>query len=135
MAVEDDAEHVVDLALLVVGGRPTVGHRRHVGGVERDAELDREPVQRVAVQQLVLDAEPRLLGEVVDPVDAHEVLIALGPERFEHLADHLGHDVDRALVAEELGAEHGLGVRFAQLLGQQLCAGCVRHPGHLRPGR
>ena len=47
VAGEDHAEHVVDLALLVVGRRPVGRDRRDLGRVERHAQLHRHAVDRV----------------------------------------------------------------------------------------
>jgi hypothetical protein len=127
MAVEDHAEHVVDLALLVVGGRPRRGHGRHVGRVDRDAGANRDAVDVRHVEQLVVDAEPRLLGEVVDAVQGGEEAVALLAQLLERGRDGLGRDEHRRLVAEEDRVEHALLVASAQLLRDQLEAGRVRH--------
>ena len=106
MTVEDDAEHVVDLALLVVCGRPLGRDAREVRRVDRHAGTDRDAVHLVHVEQLVVDAEARLFGEVVDAVDRREEGIALAlqePQRGRH---RRGCDDQRRLLAEEDGVEH-----------------------------
>ena len=130
VAVEDHAEHVVDLALLVVRGRPVGGDRGDGGGVGRDAQLHRHAVDGPHVEQLVVHAEARLLGVVVDPVDAHERAEALGLQLLEDPADLARRDDDLALAVSVRGVEHGVGVGVPQLPGEQLKTGCVRH---LRP--
>ena len=79
MAVELDPEHVEHLALGEVGPRPQLDHRLHPGGVDRHADLDAHPVDLGHVEQLVEDAEPRLLGQVVDAVEAGQERVALAP--------------------------------------------------------
>src|SRR3954453_10762820 len=73
VAVEDDAEHVVDLALLVVGGGEEVDDRGDAL-VDAQARLQVQPVGALHREQLVVDAEARLVGQVVVRVDAHEPL-------------------------------------------------------------
>ena len=97
VAVEDHAEHVVDLALLVVGGRPrrrvTRRHVRRVGAARASLTVMRSTV--VHVQQLVVHAEARLLGEVVDAVHGGEEAEALAAQVLEHGAAR-SPGVDRA---------------------------------------
>ena len=83
VAVEDHAEHVVDLALLVVGRRPGRRHARHVRVGQRHARAHGDAVDLVHVEQLVVDAEARLLREVVDAVDRGEEAVALGAQVLE----------------------------------------------------
>src|SRR5918992_1773845 len=84
VAVEHDAEHVVDLALLVVGGGEQVDDRGEPRVVRPDPGLDVQAVRALHGEQLVVHAEARLLGEVVAAVEAHQrgprlvVLVAQG---------------------------------------------------------
>src|SRR5918992_3223171 len=70
VAVEDDAEHIVDLALLEVGGREQVDHRRQAWVVDPESGLHVQPVLALHGQELVVHAQARLLGEVVAAVQA-----------------------------------------------------------------
>ena len=101
VAVEDHAEHVVDLALLVVRGRPLGRHARHVRVVERHARAHGDAVDLVHVEQLVVHAEARLLGEVVDAVDRGEEAEALAAQVLERRGHGGRRDEQRGLVAEE----------------------------------
>src|SRR2546423_3256595 len=74
VAVEDDAEHVVPLALLEVGAREEVDHRRHARLVDAHARLHAEPLDALHAQELVVDGEPRLVGEVGAPGHAAQAL-------------------------------------------------------------
>src|SRR5215210_2403556 len=74
VAVEDHAEHVVHLALLEVGRRVEVDDGRHMRVVHTNARAHVEAVRALHREQLVVDAEARLLGEVVAPVQAHQPL-------------------------------------------------------------
>jgi hypothetical protein len=135
VVVEDHPEHVVDLALLVVRCRPGLGDTRHVRCVEGHADLDRHAVDLVHVEELVVHAEPRLLGEVVDAVDGGQEVEALTAQVLERPADRGRGDRQRGLVAEVDGVEHGLRVALAQFLGDQLQARRVRHPEPRSPAR
>src|SRR5215210_601133 len=57
VAVEDHAEHVVDLALLVVGRRPLRRDAGNMRVVERHARAHADAVHRGHVEQLVVHAE------------------------------------------------------------------------------
>src|SRR3954454_4925709 len=70
VAVEDDAEHVVDLALLVVGGGEEVDHRRQARLVAAQARPHVEAVAALHRDQLVVDAEAGLGRQIVDAVQA-----------------------------------------------------------------
>src|SRR5918999_2140145 len=72
VALEDHAEHVVDLALLVVGGGEQVHDRGQPRVLGAEAGLHVEAVGALHREQLVVHAEARLLGEVVAAVDAHQ---------------------------------------------------------------
>ena len=85
MAAEAHAEHVVDLALLELGGREQLD-----AGVDlRQLRLARVGEQRLHVQaldalhveQLVVDAEARLGRQVVGAVQAGEEAVAPGRAR------------------------------------------------------
>ena len=71
MALEDHAEHVEDLALgeFRAGNRPTTESpgRRPAG-----PRLDGDPVDLPHVEQLVEDAQPRLVRVVIAAVQARE---------------------------------------------------------------
>ena len=129
VAVEDDAEHVEDLALLVVGRRPLGRHARDVRRVERHARAHGDAIDLVHVEQLVVHAEARLLREVVDAVDGGEEGVALALEVLQRRRHGGGGDQQRGVVAEEDGAEHGVLVGVAQLLRDQLQSGGVGHQG------
>src|ERR671911_411383 len=81
------------------------------------------------VEQLVVDAEARLLGEVVDAVDGGEEGEALALEVLEGRRHGRGRDEHGRVVPEEHGVEHRVGVGLAQLLRDQLQA---RRVGHYR---
>src|SRR5436190_23849788 len=103
VAVEDHAEHVVDLALLEVGAGEEVHHRGHGRLVEAQAGLHAEAVRPLHAQELVVDREPRLVREVVAPVEAHEQwegLLRLLAEVAEHVVHGGWHDLQRRLLAE-----------------------------------
>ena len=138
MAGEDDAEHVVDLALLEVGGGPVLDDGGDLRGVRGDAQLHRDAVHRAHVDELVVHPEPRLLGVVVEAVDAGQEAEALGAQEGEGRADRGGLHVQRGLPAEVLRArDHRLvAVGLGELLGQELQPGGVRHRRCPRsPGR
>ena len=128
VAVEDHAEHVVDLALLVVGGRPLGRHARHVRVVDRHARLDRDAVDRRscrAARSGRRGAAPRGSSRrrarrrgSGSPCRAGA---RASPARTRRVTSSDG------LVAEEDGVEDAVRVALAQLLGDQLEAGRVRH--------
>ena len=67
VAVEDDAEHVVGLPLLPVGGRVDAGDARHVRVLDGHRDLQPDPAPVRHRRQLVDDVQPPLVGaEVVD---------------------------------------------------------------------
>ena len=74
---KSDAEHVVDLALLVVGGGPALAvlavgcDRVKIGRLGRDAHDHGHTVDLAHVEQLVVHAKTRLVRVVVDAVHAH----------------------------------------------------------------
>jgi hypothetical protein len=127
VAIEDDAEHVVELPLLVVGGRPVGGDRLDVRRLGVHAQLHRHAVHGAHVEQLVLHSEARLLGVVIHSVyrrEEAEPALAQPPERRTHGG---GVDDQRRAVAEVDRVEDALRVLVAELLGEQLQPGCVRH--------
>ena len=71
VAVEDDAEHLVRLALVPVGGGPEVADRRDVRVVVRAAHLHR---QRVPVREGVQVVDGLQLRQVVDAGLAAQVV-------------------------------------------------------------
>ena len=80
------------------------------------------------VEQLVVDAEARLLGVVVDAVDASQEAGSPCARRRSSVARHgAGATAQRRLVAEVARVEDGVRVGLAQVLSDQLEAGRVRH--------
>jgi hypothetical protein len=140
VAVEDDAEHVVGLALVERGAREEVDDRRDGGLVDAHTHLDVQAVDALAAQQLVVDAQPRLLRVVVAAVEAgQEVVGLLGVlhQVADHVADGRRLDLERGLVAEKVGADDCVVTELvADLRGNQLETGCVRHsaPRFRTPG-
>ena len=134
MAAEDDPEEVVDLALLELGGGEEVHDRVDLGqgagaGI-LDLRLHPEPFDPRHVEQLVVDGEAGLGGEVVDAVDAgEEAELVTGRvlEVGEHLAHPLGVDEQRRLPVLVRGAGHGAVVARVDLLREQLQSGGVDH--------
>ena len=130
MAVEDHAEHVEDLALLVVRRRPLGRHARHVRRASSGTRVRTEMRSTsMHVEQLVVHAEARLLGEVVDAVDGGEERVALALEVLQRRRHGGGSDQQRGVLPEEDGAEDGVRVGVAQLLRDQLQSGGVGHQG------
>jgi hypothetical protein len=127
MPVEDDPEHVVDLALLVVGRREQVRDAGHVGLVGGNPQLEADAVDGPHVEHLVVHAEARLLREVVDTVQRGEEGVALADDVFDRVADVGRLDHDGGLSAVVDGVEDRLRPQVAQLAGEQLEAGGVRH--------
>src|SRR4051812_8516549 len=100
--VEADAEHVEDLALLVVGGREEVNDRRHHRVVRAHARAHAKAFDAVHREQLVVHAQARLVGQVVDPVHRHQPLVRLVgvlAQVDEHVAHARRRDLERRLVA------------------------------------
>src|SRR5947207_11244506 len=64
VAIEDDAEHVVSLALVPVGGAPQIGDAGDVRIVARTKNFDGKFVLEIEAPQIVDDGE-FLLGDVV----------------------------------------------------------------------
>src|SRR5918996_3693991 len=130
MALEDHAEHVVDLALLEVGGGEQVDDRPEPRVVGAEPRLDVEPVGPLHRQELVVHAEPRLIGQVVAAVHAHERgpgLVVLVAQVGEHVPDSGWRDLERGLAAEEHGARDALVAELvADALGDQFEPGRVR---------
>src|SRR5215218_1581678 len=137
MAVEQHPEHVEDLALLMVRGREEVDHARHDRVLDRHARLDAEPLEPRAREQLVVDAEPRLLGQVVDAVQAREELVGLlvlVAQVRQHLAHARGSDLEHRLLVLVGRPDHRvLGDRRAYALRDQLQSGRVRQLGSEPP--
>src|SRR6516165_864238 len=131
MAAEDHAEHVVDLALLVVGGGPAGvlrrawGDRRDHRLARRHAQLHRDAIDLLHVQQLIQDAQARLLWVVVHAVHARQERVALGAQVREHGPDARRVDDERRALTEVGGVEDGV----AELLANQLQPGGIRHRG------
>src|SRR5436305_1876067 len=70
VTVELHPEHVVDLPLGKIGAREQLDHRvdpRVFGG---HARLDGNPLHPIHIQQLVQDAQPRLVRVAIDAVQA-----------------------------------------------------------------
>src|SRR5215212_689917 len=135
VAVEAHAEEVEDLLLLEVGGREEVAHRRHavpLGRLDGETRADAEPLAPLGREQLVVDGEPRLGGEVVGAVEARqhvEALVGLVAHEGEHAVYVLGADVERRLVPEEDRVPYrSLADRRAQPPGHELEARGVDHP-------
>src|ERR671914_92049 len=68
VAVEDHAEHVVDLALLEVGRGEEVDDGGQARFVDAEPGLDVQPVGALHREQLVVDPQARLVGQVVAAV-------------------------------------------------------------------
>src|SRR4051794_31939156 len=138
VALEDDAEHVVDLALLKVGRRVEVDNGRH-GLAVADAQLDVQPVEALHREQLVVDAEARLLRVVVVAVHAHDTLeevVRSVAQVVQDVADRRRRDLEGGVALDEVGAHDRL---VSELLPHSLCdqleAGRVRQlPRCPRPG-
>ena len=88
MAVEDDAEHVVRLPLLPVGGRVDAGHARQVRVLRGDRGLQPDPPPVRHRGQVVDDVQPALVGaEVVHTghrgaqLEAQRLVVAHRPGR------------------------------------------------------
>ena len=127
MPVEHDAEHVVDLALLVVGAGPDVDDGVDVGAFGVHAHLDGDPVDLLHVEQLVEHPQPRLVGVVVDAVKARQERVAAPAEVLEHGLDGGRAGEDRRALAEIDGVENRVRFGLPEILGDQLQAGGVRH--------
>src|SRR4051812_32866277 len=87
--VEDDPEHVVDLALLKVGRGEEVDDRRDRLAVAY-AHLHVQAVEALHRQKLVVDPEARLFRKVVVGVNAHhafEVVVRTGAQVRQHVTD------------------------------------------------
>ena len=83
-----------------------------------------------------MDAEARLGGQVVDPVDAGEEAVLLArrvAQPAQHREDLLGVDDQARLAVLVVGAEDAARVGVAQLAGDQLEAGRVRHQAEASP--
>src|SRR5215212_9111434 len=80
VALEAHAEEVEDLLLLEVRRREEVAHARHAGGLGLLDGQPRAHAQALAAlgrEELVVDGEARLVGEVVAPVQACQHVEAL----------------------------------------------------------
>src|SRR5918992_4019721 len=124
VALEHDAEHVVDLALLVLGRGEQVDDRGQARIVRSEPGLHVQAVGPLHREQLVVHAEARLLGEVVAPVHAHQRRPGLGvhvAQVGERVADGGRGHLERGLAAEEDGVPDGLVAELvADALGDQL---------------
>src|SRR5436190_15083398 len=127
--LEGDAEHVVDLALLEVGGRVEVDDRRHRLPVAH-AQLHVQAVEALHRQQLVVNAETRLLRPIVVPVhalDALEEVRSVVAEEREDVADRRRRDLERRVPVYVMGTDDRLVAELCtHLLSDQLEAGRVR---------
>src|ERR1700709_254089 len=118
MAAEDDPEEVVDLALLEVGGGEQLdagvdGGECVLGRRVGQHRFDPDALHPVAVEELVVDGEARVGGEVVDAVQAGEEAVAVAgllAQPAQHLEDLLGVGDQRRLATVEGGGEDGAGV-------------------------
>src|SRR5918999_4499343 len=72
VALEHDAEHVVDLPLLEVGSGEQVDDAGELGVVRTQPRLHVQAVGALHREELVVHAEAGLLREVVAAVNAHE---------------------------------------------------------------
>src|SRR5918992_388209 len=132
VAVEDDAEHVVDLALLVLGGGEQVHHGRQARVLDADPGLDVQAIGALHREELVVHAEAGLVGEVVAAVQAHQRLprlVVLVAQEGERVADGLRRHLERGLAPEEHGVpDRLLAEPVADALCDQLEARGVRQP-------
>src|SRR5918992_4295066 len=130
VAVEHDAEHVVDLALLVIGGGEQVDDRGEPRIVGSEPGLDVEAVGALHGEELVVHAEARLLGEVVAAVHAHQGgprLVVLVAQVCERVADGRRGHLKRRLAAEEgCVGDRLVAEPVAYALGDQLEARGIR---------
>src|SRR5918997_538735 len=111
VALEHHPEHVVDLALLVVGRREQVDDRGQARVVHAQPGLDVQTVGALHREQLVVHAEPRLVREVVAAVHAHQHgpgLVVLAAQVTERVAHRRRRHLQRGFAAEEDGARDRL---------------------------
>jgi hypothetical protein len=96
--VETDAEEVVGLPLHEVGRRPDPGHRRDVGVLDRDPDLEPDPDVVVEGVEVVVGAQPLgpvVVLQVVDPGDAGQLA-----EPGRRVVTQEGADLDQALALQ-----------------------------------
>ncbi len=79
----------------------SVGDGLDLRRVRGHPQLDRDAVDARHVEQLVADAQPRLVRVVVDAVHARQERVALRAQVREHGADAHGLDAQRRAFAEE----------------------------------
>ena len=99
--------------------------------VQRHARGHRDAVQRGHVEELVVDAQARLVRVVVQAVDADQAAEALGLQRGQGLGHRRRGDVQAGLAVLVPDGQDAVGL---QILREHRQGGCVRHAGSPRPG-